>query len=402
MQNRNKIITAILLALGFFALPQRTQAVTPAPDGGYPGFNTAEGQNALLGLTTGQGNTAVGWLSLRSDITGSFNTAVGAGTLFANTADDNTATGVGALLSNNTGADNTANGTFALFSNTTGIANTGIGSGALESNTMGSFNTATGVTALALNATGSGNTANGVSALLKNMTGNGNTAIGRNALSNTTGSGNTALGANAGSALTTGDNNINIGTDVIGMAGDANTIRIGNPNVTRTFIRGISGNIAFGGATVYVESNGHLGTLTSSARFKDEIKPMDQASEAILALKPVTFHYKKDIDPKGIPQFGLVAEQVEKINPELVVRDTDGKAYTVRYEAVNAMLLNEFLKEHRRVEKLEATVAQQQTSFQSKLAEQEMQIQALASGLQKVSARVEMSKPATKVVSNHP
>jgi len=151
-----------------------------------------------------------------------------------------------------------------------------------------------------------------------------------------------------------------------------------------------------------VESNGHLGTLTSSARFKDEIKPMDQASEAILALKPVTFHYKKDIDPKGIPQFGLVAEQVEKINPELVVRDTDGKAYTVRYEAVNAMLLNEFLKEHRRVEKLEATVAQQQTSFQSKLAEQEMQIQALASGLQKVSARVEMSKPATKVVSNHP
>src|SRR5216110_1165756 len=115
---------------------------------------------------------------------------------------------------------------------------------------------------------------------------------------------------------------------------------------------------------VVVNGSGRLGTVASSQRFKDDIKPMDKASEAILALKPVTFHYKKEVDPDGIPQFGLVAEQVEKVDPDLVARDEEGKVYTVRYEAVNAMLLNEFLKEHkafveehRKVDKLEATVA---------------------------------------------
>jgi hypothetical protein len=227
--------------------------------------------------------------------------------------------------------------------------------------------------------------------------------VGRVALySNTTGSLNTAVGIFAGHDLTTGDNNIDIGNNVVGVAGESNTIRIGDADITDTFIRGISGSTVPNGVTVIVNGNGRLGTIVSSARFKDEIQPMNKASEAIFALKPVAFRYKKELDPDRIPQFGLVAEEVEKVNPDLIIRDKEGKPYTVRYEQINAMLLNEFLKEHRKVEKLEATVAQQQTSFQSRLAEQEMQIQTLVSGLQKISARVEMSKPATKVASNHP
>jgi hypothetical protein len=127
----------------------------------------------------------------------------------------------------------------------------------------------------------------------------------------------------------------------------------------------------------------------SSKRFKDAIKPMDKASEAILALKPVTFHYKHEIDPEGIRQFGLVAEQVEKVNPDLVVRDANGEVYSVRYDAVNAMLLNEFLKEHHQVQDLKAIVAQQQK-----------QIGSLTAGLQKVSAQLEASKPAPQIVNN--
>ena len=207
--------------------------------------------------------------------------------------------------------------------------------------------------------------------------------------SNTTGSNNTALGLRAGSNLTTGDNNIDIGVGVDGMAGESNTIRIGNGGITNTFIRGISGATAAGGAAVFVASNGHLGTTTSSARFKDEIKPMGNSSEAILALRPVSFRYKKDIDPQGIPEFGLVAEEVEKVNPALVIRDPEGRPYTVRYEQVNAMLLNEFLKEHRTVSELKATVAQQQK-----------QLEALTAGLQKVSAQLELNKAAPQTVLN--
>ena len=438
--------------LGSFALPQRTQAVVPAPDGGYPGFNTAEGQNALFSLTTGQGNTAVGWFSLKSNTDGAFNTAIGAGALILNTASENTAIGAAALLLNTTGSSNTAVGAVALLNNTIGQNNTANGASALQSNTEGSDNTAIGRQALFSNTTGGSNTAIGDSALFNNIGGNlntavglqalenntggdrntatglsalsgnaagndntatghealhfnlssGNTAMGSGALSeNTTGSNNTALGFNAGDNLS-GDNNIDIGSGVQGVAGESNTIRIGNTDITDTFIRGISGQTVASGAAVLVGANGHLGTLTSSARFKEKIKPMGKASEALFGLKPVIFRYKKEIDPVGVQQFGLVAEDVEKVNRDLVVRDESGKVNSVRYEQVNAMLLNEFLKEHRKVEKLEATVAQQQTTFQSRLAEQEMQIQALASGLQKVSARVEMSKPVTKVVSNLP
>src|SRR5207249_4051057 len=156
-----------------------------------------------------------------------------------------------------------------------------------------------------------------------------------------------ALGANAGQNLTTGDNNIDIGN--AGVAGESNTIRIGTVRThANTFIAGISGVTVAGGVGVIIDSKGHLGTVVSSERFKDEIKPMDRASEAILALRPVTFRYKHELDPKGIPQFGLVDQDVEKLNPALVARNAEGKVFTVRYEAVNAMLLNEFLKEHRR------------------------------------------------------
>ena len=214
------------------------------------------------------------------------------------------------------------------------------------------------------------------------------------------------MGAGAGGNLTTGSNNIDIGNR--GVAGESDTIRIGTTGThTNTFIAGISGVTVAGGVGVIVDTNGQLGTVVSSARFKDEIKPMDKASEAILALKPVTFRYKHELDPEGIPQFGLVAEEVEKVNPDLVARDDQGKPYTVRYEAVNAMLLNEFLKEHRKVEKqqatiaeLKSTVAQQQKGFQSRLAEQQKQLEALTAGLQKVSAQLEASKPAPQVVNN--
>jgi CRISPR/Cas system CSM-associated protein Csm2 small subunit len=170
---------------------------------------------------------------------------------------------------------------------------------------------------------------------------------------------------------------------------------------------GISGATVPTGVAVIVDGNGHLGTTTSSARFKEAIKPMDKASEAILALKPVTFHYKHDLDPEGIPQFGLVAEQVEKVNPDLVARDADGKAYTVRYEAVNAMLLNEFLKEHRKVEEqqeritdLKAALAQQGRDLASAIARQQEEIRVLSASLQKMSNQLKLMNASSRVVAN--
>jgi Chaperone of endosialidase len=274
----------------------------------------------------------------------------------------------------NHGHGNTAEGTEALFSNTTGQANTAIGVGALYKNTTGTGNTATGMAALGSNTNGFSNTAIGARALMMNTTGNYNVG----------------LGDSAGESLTTGDNNIDIGYSVVGVKGESNTIRIGNTDIVATFIRGISGQTAVGGAAVFVDSNGKLGTMTTSTRFSDEIKPMDKASEVILTLKPVTFRYKQEIDPKSIRQFGLIAEEVEKANPDLVGRDEKGKVYSVRYDAVNAMLLNEFLKEHRKVEDQGAMIAKQQK-----------QIEALTTGLQKLSAQLEASKPAPQVVNNN-
>ena len=227
--------------------------------------------------------------------------------------------------------------------------------------------------------------------------------------SNTTGSNNLAIGASAGFNLTTGSNNIDIGA--LGAAAEANTIRIGNINTqTATYIQGIRGATVAGGVSVMVDSTGHLGTLTSSARYKENVQPMDKASEAILSLKPVTFRYKKELDPKAIPQFGLVAEQVEKVSPELVAYDDQGKPYTVRYEAVNAMLLNEFLKEHRTVEQQGAEMKKQDRkveTLESTIAQQEKEIDALAAGLkeqaahiQKVNAQLAAMQPTARLVTN--
>src|SRR5439155_15461484 len=268
-----------------------------------------------------------------------------------------------ALYSNTNGGANTAIGTGAMYSNTNGISNTATGFEALYRNSEGQYNTATGNGALAQNSTGVFNTAAGASALVLNTTGGNNTAFGVAALaSNTTGNYNIAVGSSAGHNLTTGGNNIDIGNN--GVAGESDTIRIGTQGTqTATYVAGISGATVADGVTVIVDSNGQLGTITSSARYKEAIEPMGRVSEAILALKPVSFHYKKELDSRAIPEFGLVAEEVEKIDPDLVTRDQQGKPYSVRYEAVNAMLLNEFLKEHRRVEKLDATVVQQQKNF---------------------------------------
>ena len=400
--------------------------LAPPPHGGYCNFTTAEGTSALFHLNDGLGNTALGWFSLFNNTTASFNTGVGAGTLMGNNADQNTAVGAGALLTNTEGSNNVAVGSQALFSNTLGHDNTavgsealfhnigdqvqelgssnsalghqalfgntighhntGVGDGALSTNEQGVRNTAIGANALA-QGSGNQNTAIGDEALVLNASGSDNTAIGQAALANNpTGSQNIALGRGAGANLSTGDNNIDIGN--FGVNGDANTIRVGDDTHMRTFIAGIRA-VPVTGTGVVVASDGQLGVAPSTQQFKDDIKPMDKASEAILALKPVTFHYKKEVDPHGIPQFGLVAEEVEKVNPDLVACDRKGKPYTVRYDAVNAMLLNEFLKEHKKTEKLEATVA----SLIATVKEQAAQIQ-------KVSAQLEASKTAPQVVNN--
>ena len=393
-------------AFGDSALVNNTTGIDNTAIGGgaltsntHGKLNTATGLNALVGNTTGSFNTATGGGALQANATGNNNTATGNGALFFNTTGgNNTATGYNALQ-NNTAGNNTATGVSALNKNTTGNSNTATGVNALFTNTTGTSNTATGKGALNKNNGGS-NSANGYQALNQNTTGNSNTADGADALfNNTTGSSNIALGVNAGFFLTTGSHNIDISNE--GNAGESGTIRIGDPLFqTATFIYGISGAMITGTAVV-VSSSGQLGVAPSSRRFKAEIEPMDKANEAILALKPVTFRYKHEIDPKAIPQFGLVAEEVEKVNPDLVVRDSRGEAYTVRYEAVNAMLLNEFLKEHKKVEQLQATVAQQQKGFEATLAHQEKQIEALTAGLQKVSAQLELSKPARQTVLNN-
>src|SRR4029077_8589371 len=325
--------------------------------------NTAVGSGALSLNTAGSGNTATGGSALFSNATGDFNTASGDEALFANTTgSQNTATGSAALSSNTSGFGNTANGFQTLLNNATGNFNTASGAFALQSNTTGDINIATGQQALFNNTTGDENVAVGASALFNNITGTDNIAIGFGALLNNTGSGNVALGSLAGSNLTTGNSNIDIGNLVAGVAGEANTMRIGLSQF-RTFIAGIRG-VTTGqpnAIPVLIDSEGQLGTMSSSRRFKHEIKPMDKVSEAVLALKPVTFNYKSD--NTSTPQFCVIAEQVAEINPNLVVRDQNDEIYTFRYDAVNAMLLNEFLKEHHKVEELEATVAQQRKDF---------------------------------------
>src|SRR5438067_6361750 len=415
------------------SLPVARGALDPAPDGGYPGYNTAEGDGALFNLANGassntavgfsalysnggDNNTAVGWQALTSNTTGSDNTAlgsaagdsikagsqntaIGSSALFGAinaTASYNTAIGFQSLYSVTTAYGNVATGWQALYGNKVGAHNSATGAEALYTNTA-DFNTATGSRALYTNSTGTSNTASGYATLYNNTSGSDNTAVGTGALTfNSSGSKNVAIGSNAGANLTTGGNNIIIGANVKGAAADASVTRIGNTSQKKTFIGGIYNKTVASGVGVIVNSNGQIGTVQSSARYKDDIKPMDKASEAILALKPVTFRYKEELDPEKIPQFGLIAEEVEKVDPDLVVRDEEGKVSTVRYEAVNAMLLNEFLKEHRKVEELKQIVAKQETTN----AQQQTQIEALTAGLQKVTTQLESGKPASRIATN--
>jgi hypothetical protein len=380
MKTTIPLFSIVLVFLSVTVLPHARAA---CQDGCDPvNFNTFLGEDALLNHS-GVSNTAVGWHALKNTANTISNTGVGAGALENTNSYDNTGLGAGALGANTGGHSNTANGSGALSYNTTGSDNTATGFSALGSNQTGEFNVADGMWALYGNTTGIKNTATGYNALNSNTIGRRNTAEGYSALSaNTTGSYNIALGHEAGANLTTGDKNIDIGN--AGVSGESSTIRIGTVQYhTATFIAGISGTTVPTGVPVIVDADGHLGTSTSSARFKEAIKPMDKTSEAILALKPVTFRYKHELDPEGFTQFGLVAEEVEKVNPDLVARDEQGKPYTVRYEAVNAMLLNEFLKEHCKVETLEAKVAK------------------LEATVEKVTAQLEQNKSAPQIVLNN-
>jgi hypothetical protein len=420
----------MVIALSCVALLPNVQSVSPPPDGGYPGSNTAEGQDALFSLSKGgTGNTAIGWFSLKSVMNGSFNTGVGAGTLVLNTADENTATGAAALLLNTTGGGNTANGTAALTNNSTGSNNTAVGSFALNANTtaggnntafgraamgantIGAGNTAVGFFSLSSNVDGAGhvavgdnalaglttgnsafaaNTAVGDDALFRDATGNGNTAVGFGALFNTTGGGNTAIGDLAGSSATTGNGNVYIGAAVVGVAGESNSTYIANINTTS-----VSGG---GTDTVTVDlTTGLLGHLTSSRRYKENIEPMNSASEALYQLKPVTYRYKKEIDQTQSPAFGLIAEEVAEVNPNLVASNSHGQPESIHYEMVNAMLLNEFLKEHKAFAEQQHKVQEQGATIERL----EKQIDALTATVQKVSAQLELNKPAPRTVLNN-
>ena len=388
------------------------------------GSNTADGEAALSSNTTGGANTAIGSQALHLNTTGTGNVAEGYQALYSNTnGEENTATGVYALYGNTNGSFNTACGYDALLDNTSGTGNTGLGIASLELNTSGFYNTAIGNVALYSNVTGAENAAIGVYALYKNATGGENTASGFEALysnsngsyntangggalsANTTGINNIAIGYLAGSNITSGSNNIDIG-DVSGMfgaddaPGESDVIRIGDtkgPTQTACYIAGIENDKISGGAAVYITTGGQLGVETSSRQYKQDIKEMGDSSDVLLSLKPVSFKYKPEIDPKGLPQYGLVAEDVEKACPGLVVHDKDGKPYTVRYQAVNAMLLNEFLKEHEKVSKLETAYAQQQQQISTLTATLKEQ----ASLLQKVNAQLQLMKPGPQVVLNN-
>jgi hypothetical protein len=332
----SSFVIALLVAFGLVPL---AHAVVPAPDGGYPGGNTAEGQNALLSLTSGTFNTAVGFLSLGSCTESDFNTGIGAGALLLNTIGlQNTATGAGALL-NNLAGFNTANGAFALVANTTGGGNTAIGAGALANNT--------------------------------------------------TGSANIAIGQGAGGNVTTANGVICIGVPGQNVEGGV-------------FFGGIYNNVQPVVGTdpdhVTISSSGRLGRANiSSRRYKHEIQPMEEASEVIFALKPVSFRYNKQYDTTQTLAFGLIAEDVAEVAPGLVGRNPRGEPESVRYEQINAMLLNEFLKAHKTVEEQRTTIADLKEAIVRLIARDEE----LAAELQKISAQIEMSQPTSRTAQNN-
>ena len=467
-------IQSIVIAIMFLldALLPQVRAITPAPDGCYSNYTTAEGCNALGQLAGGIANSGLGWAALLSDTSGNYNTAVGTGALALNNADANTAVGVAALILNTSGAENTATGAAALLYNDStgnglanynsafgahalqgnidGISNSAFGWSALTANTTGTNNTATGYVALNQNTTGSLNTADGNGALYGNTEGRDNTATGTDALfSNTTGSYNTAHGDQAVYNNTTGFNNTATGYQALYSHhdGDANTadgvqalytnqsgldntavgayalysttgtgntaigaqagvytdgegsvfigqgVDPGGAVYNQTYIRNINHTSVSGGNADYVTvdlTTGLLGHLSSSRRYKEQIKPMNHASELLYRLKPATYRYKKEIDRIQSPAFGLIAEEVAEVNPGLVACNAQGQPESVHYEMVNAMLLNEFLKEHKVVQEQGAIIARQQK-----------QIDALIAGLQKVSAQLELNKSAPQTAQNN-
>jgi hypothetical protein len=418
------------------------QAVGPDTDGSIPGSNNGEGVGVLVNLGGGIWNTGTGFQALNQDTVGRLNTATGVRALFSDTSGSyNTANGVQALYSNMDGWFNTAHGAYALANNVAADGNTAVGYTALWKNTnefstavgyaalynnTGFANTAVGAFALFSNTT-SGNSSNafgyqalysqtdglfnngfGWLALYSNVSGSNNTAMGDGAGINVTGSDNTCFGANAGSSLTTGSGNVCIGDGVPGVAGESG----------HTYIRNVwfelQPYLIGTNDAVTVNSDGRLGyaqnvafTSPSSRRYKHDIKPMDKTSEVLFSLKPVTFRYNKGLDRTEAQRWGLIAEEVEKLNPDLISRNRQGQVEFVRYEAVNAMLLNEFLKEHKRVEEqqasiaeLRSTVAQQKKDFQATVAQLTARLEQQAAQIQKVSAQLETSKPAPKVVAN--
>lgn len=402
----------------------------PPPGGGYPGYNTAAGQNALFSLTTGVGNAALGGYTLYTETTGNGNTGVGLNAL-RNSADGNynTAVGLDAFYAYH-GDSSCAFGAFALFANSIGV-NNAFGYGALASNTTpgencafgnlalnrhatGSYNNAVGDSALESHQSGGRNNAFGANALVSNVSGNDNTAVGDQALALCTGSSNTALGAAAGGLATSGSGNVHIGYGTLGAAGESN----------HTYIRNINNTTVSGGGTESVIVNlgtGLLGHVGSSRRYKEDIKPMDDASEVIYRLKPVSFRYRKGIDPSESLDYGLLAEDVAEVEPNLASHGKDGQIENVRYSAIDAMLLNEFLKQHSVVQqqgrqiqarkhkiielragiaKDEANMARQRRRFQSALTEQERQIEALTVALRKVRAEIERNRLTPQTVQN--
>jgi hypothetical protein len=460
MNKRN--IIAVLSAFVCFGLCQQVQSATDTPDPGSVGgsLNTADGTNALSHVTTGSANSAFGWFSLTSNTDGALNTGVGAGTLLLNVGDqstsegiENTAVGTAALLFNTTGSGNTGLGVAALEENADGGNNTAVGAFALSKNIDGGGQTAVGEGALENNnATGlfSSNTAVGIAALATSTTGGANTAVGEGALFTVdTGSANVAIGALAGASYT-GDetSNICIGAGTGGSAGDNNTIRIGDNfpsggiavidgGPLANFVlmgtglntQGISvstligfGNVSIGnglqttaGASscniggifnqtptagshgVVVGPDNKLADATlSSRRFKKDIAPIDKISEGILALKPVTFHWKNDNTNE--PEFGLVAEEVAEVNLDWITRNPQGEISGVRYETIPILLLNEFLKEHKKVEEQQANI----TELKSTVGVLTAQLKEQAAQIQKVSAQLEVNKSAPQVVVNKP
>jgi hypothetical protein len=370
--NGDQTINGSLSVMGNIALPNAAPNAGVISIGGVPvlyilppSFSCGPpamecGRNIFLGpsagnfTSTGFSNTATGDGSLDSITTGTQNTATGTFSLFSNTTGiGNTAAGVDALRSNTIGGSNTATGHQAMILNTTGGANTATGNVALASNTTGFFNTATGQDALLFNTTGSWNTAMGRGALL----------------GNTTGSFNTAIGAQAGFAgiVINGDYNIYVGYAVAGPSNESNTIRIGNGNDNRAFIAGIYGvPTGLPGTAVFVDANGQLGTVSSSARFKFDVQDMGDASSDLMKLRPVTFRYKQAQEDGSHPlQYGLVAEEVAEVNPGLVQFDKDGQPQTVLYHVLPALLLNEVQKEHQKIEDQQKLIQAQQEQLKA-------------------------------------